>query len=169
MNEEIWKDIDDCDNYEISSLGRLRNKKTNLLLNSFYDKDGYLKYSLTFNKRKFSRFQHRLVAIAFIPNPKNKPFVNHINGIKNDNRIENLEWVTASENTKHAYKIGLHSQLGERNASSKLTTEQVLEIKRLYRDTNITHKEIAERFGLHPEYPHLINDGRRWGWLKLED
>lgn len=168
---EIWKDIEGYPNYKISSLGRLKSIKfkNHRFITGAFDKDGYIRIGLSNNSGiKYTRL-HRLVAEAFIENKENKPFVNHKNGIKDDNRLDNLEWVTASENTRHAYSTGLHSQLGERNACSKLTKEQVLEIKRLYRDTNITHKEIAEKFGLHPEYPHLIKDGRRWGWLKLED
>lgn len=65
---------------------------------------GYLKVRVS----KKDMFVHRLVAIAYIPNPDNKEVVNHINGIKDDNRLENLEWCTRSENCKHAYDTGLH-------------------------------------------------------------
>lgn len=75
---------------------------------------------------------HRLIAVAFIPNPEKKPFVNHINGIKNDNRIENLEWCTASENMIHAFKTKLQIPLkGTDLKHSKLTEKQVLEIRKI--------------------------------------
>ena len=102
MTTEIWKPIPNCDGYFVSSFGRFKNAEGEI--KQPHGKAGYKQINL----RPYGVFYvHRLVATAFIPNPENKSQVNHINGIKNDNHAENLEWVTASENIQHAYRTGL--------------------------------------------------------------
>lgn len=107
--EEVWLKIEGyCGKYEVSNMGNVRSLKgkTKLLqqrtLNS-----GYLYVSLTSNCKSNNKTVHRLVTEAFIPNPEGKGFVNHIDGNKTNNCANNLEWVTKSENMKHAYKNGL--------------------------------------------------------------
>lgn len=104
--------------YSVSSMGRVRNNKRDRKLSISLDKDGYCQVSLKKNGSVKTFKVHRLVAIHFLPNPKNKEQVNHINGIKHDNNITNLEWCTQSENIKHSYrklgrktvvKSGIHS------------------------------------------------------------
>jgi hypothetical protein len=98
--------------YKINRLGHVVNASNNKILTQRIDRAGYITVRLTQDGKTTTHFLHRLIAETFIPNPENKPFVNHINGIKTDNRIENLEWVTHSENIKHAIKIGLISSIG---------------------------------------------------------
>lgn len=109
--KEIWKDIEGFEGkYEISNMGRVKSLKENgefLILKPRLS-NGYVRVYLGKVEIKLkSALIHRLVATAFIDNCKNKPFVNHKNGIKTDNRVENLEWCTKSENTIHAYNNGL--------------------------------------------------------------
>ena len=101
---ERWKKIKDFD-YSVSSIGNIRNDKTGLILKSKKHPKGYLYIGLFKNKRRHSFKIHRIVAECFINNYKNKSQVNHINGIKNDNRVINLEWSTPKENINHAIKL----------------------------------------------------------------
>lgn len=105
---EIWKDVVGYEGfYKVSNLGNLKSKargKNWNTLKSNYGYSGYLSVGLYKNKKASNFRLNRLVAEAFIPNLENKPVVNHINGIKWDNRVENLEWATHSENGIHAYE-----------------------------------------------------------------
>lgn len=105
---EQWKEIIEASNYEVSNLGRVRNKTTKKILKGRLSKSGYLQVSVKLNEtQKFSnRYIHRLVAVYWIANPENKREVNHIDGDKENNAIENLEWVTSSENQKYRHKLG---------------------------------------------------------------
>lgn len=117
--EEIWKDIEGFNgSYQISNLGRVKSFKKhyeNRILKPTTNYKGYLKITLHIDVRSMKTLSiHRLVAQAFIPNPENKPQVNHINCIKTDNNITNLEWCNNSENQIHAFKNGLQTSNGGR-------------------------------------------------------
>lgn len=101
MSTEIWKDIDGFDGrYQVSTWGRVRSLKG--ILKPYENAKGYLKIGLTKNGKCHKKRVNRLVAIAFIPNPDNKPQVDHIDGNKQNNSITNLRWVTNNENQKNA-------------------------------------------------------------------
>lgn len=99
-----WKSTIISDKYQISTTGLVKSLKTNKLLSIQISNTGYKRCELYHNGRKKKHHIHRMVAIAFVPNPENKKYVNHKNGIKEDNRPVNLEWCTHSENMKHAYR-----------------------------------------------------------------
>lgn len=133
---EIWKDIDSYEGmYQISNSGIIKSldrttqtpqSKTGVkivkgkILLTWKGKDNYYRVFLSKNAKSKNYLVHRLIANAFIPNPENKLCINHINGIKTDNRIENLEWATHSENEKHSYtqlnrkpSYGMQGKTGE--------------------------------------------------------
>lgn len=106
---------------------------------------------------------HRLIAGAFIPNSNGLPCVNHKNGIKTDNRIENLEWVTYSDNTKHSYKIGLQKpQRGTAHVNAVLDDLSVRVIREAYELNMGTQSQIAKYFGISQQHVSDIINKRRW-------
>lgn len=128
--QEIWKDIEGFEGkYKISNLGRVYSIKNDIILKPGYDGKKYSTVSL-YNKKKYHFKIHRLVAKYFIPNPNNYPQINHIDGNKQNNRIDNLEWCDQSHNIKEAYRLGLihfnHNNKGlfqkghNRNATRKI-------------------------------------------------
>lgn len=119
MTIEIWKPIDGYDGYYfVSNMGRVmssyRISGNGNIINEAIKKQrtckGYSVVSIKYNNVKKALKVHRLVAITFLDNPQKKPEVNHKNGVKSDNRVENLEWVSSSENSIHAFATGLRKQ-----------------------------------------------------------
>lgn len=128
------------DDYEITKEGQVINKITNHILKPQPNAKGYLRVSIG----KQLMFVHRLVAEKYIPNPENKEQVNHIDGDKTNNRVENLEWVSNQENRNHAVKNKLHLQ-GEACKHAKLTEENV---KYIRTHSNIPNVIFAEKFNV---------------------
>lgn len=115
---EIWKDIKGSI-YQVSDRGRVRNAKTKKVRTLSTNKSGYKVITLKVYG-KYKNFKvHRLVARAFLPNPKLLPVVNHKDTIRSNNRVSNLEWTTHSENLKHSYRMGNRSNKGMKNPSFK--------------------------------------------------
>lgn len=107
--DEVWNDIQHvCGSYQISSFGRIRNKKTGRILKLRPSHRGYLKTNISIGGRLKTVFPHRLVAENFIPNPNNLPQVNHKDGNKENNHLDNLEWCSDTENMRHAFATGLN-------------------------------------------------------------
>lgn len=98
---EEWRKIDGFVNYEVSNLGRVINIKRGKLLKNRKDKDGYFNVIIHRDGKPYNHRVHRLVAKAFIPNPDNKPCIDHINTIRVDNRVENLKWCSHGENNNN--------------------------------------------------------------------
>lgn len=183
---EIWKDIPEYEGYyQVSNLGNVRSLdrirethpsakkqfkvfKKGFLLTPDLTHGGYLRFSLSKDKKTKKFSSHRLVAQAFIPNPENKEQVNHKDGNKLNNSIDNLEWCTGSENIRHAYKNGLQSQVGEKNAASKLTNEQVKEIK-VKLLNGVSPKEISNSYPIHRTSVYDIINGRNWSHVILDN
>lgn len=178
---EVWKDIGGYEGlYLVSSKGRVKSleryrERTDRVRMKIKDKvlklrfsdDGYLKVDLTRGGKRKTFLVHRLVAVAFIPNPENKPKVNHIDGKKNNNEASNLEWSTTSENIKHAYATGLINTSkfkGEGNVNSKLSEMQIKYIRDNYipRDKDFGMKALGLKFGVSQNAISKIINRKTW-------
>lgn len=122
----------------------------------------YVLIGLNKNNKAYSRSIHRLLAITFIPNPENKPCINHINGIKKDNRIENLEWCTKKENIQHAVRTGLKKGMpADSHPMRKLDSVSVYIIREACL-LGVKQKELARYFNVDFRTISQIKTNRRW-------
>jgi hypothetical protein len=163
--EEIWKDIQGYEGlYQVSNQARIRGLKSGKIKKQRID-IGYYRVMLSNNNVEKIFQVHRLVAFSFIPNPEQKEQINHINGIKLDNRIENIEWCTRSENAIHAHRIGLvNTAKGTRNSLAKLTDSNVIEIRKLFGIVSL--REIGRRFNVSDHTIGMIKHGKTWRHIK---
>ena len=155
---EVWSPMEESDVHLISSHGRVWSYVVTRIKN-VKPRLGRLKVSLVGRK---SYWVSRLVAKYFIPNPENKPHVNHIDNNPSNNHVSNLEWVTHRENMRHAANQGRMSHYGEANPYSKLTEKEVSEIRRLYEGGGMRQKDIGNMFGVSQRMVSLI--ARRENW-----
>ena len=161
--EEIWKPVDINPVYFVSNLGRVKTidhpvwckvnnsysiRKGRLCIPSNNNSKGYWRVGIQINNRQKHFAVHRLVALAFIPNPNNLPQINHIDGNKNNNCVSNLEWCDNGHNIRHALEHGLISREKQSRNSSfrKLTEEQVKYIKDEYQKIDISIKGNKMKF-----------------------
>lgn len=171
MEKEISIEIKDFeDKYMVSNHGYIVNIINGRKLKNTLCYKGYVRIGLINDKGKqVKKYLHQLLAVAFIPNPLKKKYVNHINGIKHDNRIENLEWCTAKENINHAYSIGLMTRnevcksdaVGMKNGSSILTDLDVLEI----RSSKLSRKHLQLKYDVSKSTIAHIITRKKWKHL----
>lgn len=175
---ETWFDIPNWEGlYQVSNLCRIKSlpRYRRCGLDSGYvtkekimahvdDKQGYK--IIRFSKDGIPKAMkvHRIIAETFIPNPFNKKEVNHINGIKFDNIVENLEWATSSENRLHAFDIGLQPK-GNLHPCTKLSEQVVREIRMKYHKDNYGYKKIAKEYNVTPSNIQRIINRKTWNHI----
>lgn len=173
MQTEIWKPIPGWEGiYEASNLGNIRSlprttktgaKIKGRVMKSSADEWGYRHLSLHANGVRKTYKVHRLVLMAFVGVSSLQ--VNHKDGVKFNNNLENLEYTTPTENLLHAMKLGLHNIRGEAGKTSVLKNADTLKIKELIKSSEMGFKEIANIYGVHRGHISSINIGRTWRWL----
>ena len=176
--EEKWKDIKGFEGfYQVSNFGRVKSlggwcgsaKRREKIRATSLTKDGYAKVRLMHQGKDKTMRVHRLVAEAFIPNPEGKTTINHIDGNKENNRVDNLEWADRTEQMIHAYDIGLKTSIvGSSNVNAKLTDDQVREIRKLYvpYSREFSTVALAKKYGVTNRVIGLIVNGKAYKNVK---
>jgi len=159
---EHFKKIKGYEDYLISDQGRVYNYKKRIFRKPGNVR-GYLQVDFNKNGVRKNFYLHRLVALAFIPNPGNKRTVNHIDGNKTNNHADNLEWNTQKENVQHSWSSGLvKPKIGVNNSQVKLSENQVIEIRRLHEIGEYTKTALGKIFGVHRTLISLIILRKNW-------
>lgn len=169
---EEWRPVAEFTGvYEVSNLGRVRRVSTGMgaragrLITPHTLSNGYVHVRLSVQSRHFNRYPHRLVALAFLGNPKMGEEVNHIDGVKANNRVTNLEWISRSENHRHAFRLGLRSHEGlfngEKNGRAVISAQDAERIRALR--GVVPQKVLAKEYGLTQGHISRIQRGVAWG------
>jgi len=180
LSKIIWKDLKGYEGYysvsntgEVKSISRTVECKNGTLrfikerlLSQKTRKDGYKQVQLSKGAKAKSFLVHRLVAECFLPIKANKPLVNHIDGIKSNNKLNNLEWCDDFENARHAVVNGLSGNIGESCNFNVLKEYQVYEIKEYLKEGILTQRKIAELYNVHYATISAINVGKSWKYVK---
>lgn len=153
-------------NYYATEDGKIYSEYSKKFLTKHLDKDGYEKVRLVSEDGRHTYSVHRLILETFNPieNSQNKQ-VNHKDGDKQNNNLQNLEWVSCSENQKHAHQLNLKNQKGQNNNQSKLTESQVLEIIELILSKQYTLVEIGKKYGVCGDTIGAIKNKHNWTYL----
>jgi hypothetical protein len=170
---ENYKDIQGFEGYyQVSNLGNVKRlnsitshsrRRREGVLKQYKRKNGYSSVDLCVSGIKKTFLVHRLVAFTFLNNSKEE--VNHINGIKSDNRLENLEWNTRSENQLHSIRIGLRTSKGIKNSQSKLNESQVMEIRQMVALNVMKKGDVAKKFNISAPTISDIISKRSWSHI----
>lgn len=165
--KEKWKKVKDYP-YKVSNFGRVKRIKKGMgatvgkILKPGVDRYGYLIVRLYRNRKGKTIKIHKLVTEAFLgPCPRNKQ-VNHKDGNKQNPYLDNLEYVTPSENMKHSFKLGLQNHKGENNPKSRLKEKDVLKIRRLHRIEKYTQEKISKIFNISFQHVSDIVKNKYW-------
>jgi DNA-binding XRE family transcriptional regulator len=156
MTHEIWKPIEGYEGlYEVSNCGNIRSyhnfgnglrrepKPLHQTINTY----GYPMVTLCKNTKHTQKLVHRIVAETFIKTNDNKLQIDHINGVKTDNMVSNLEWVTPKENTLRSVTLGLKPR-GEEHRNSKLKQKEIEQIREMYKSGKYSQRELGRLFGV---------------------
>lgn len=171
---EIWVDVPEFVGlYQMTSTGRFRSvpqhngkcgRKMGQEIKTRIGRAGYVFVALRKSGHRQNNYLvHRLLAAVFIPNPENKPCINHINSQRDDNRIENLEWCTYSENNAHAHRVGgQRAYYGESHSQSKLTAAQAEEIRAKFKPRIYTYPMLSKEYGISIGALQAIISNKTW-------
>lgn len=159
--------------YEVSDCGQVKriapgpHTRPGKILKPRYSRDGYIRYTLTWEAKAKIFFAHRLVWLSFVGDIPVGLQINHKNGIRDDNRLANLELMTPSENTRHAFthigkKPNKNPNHGQKNGRAKLTDTQAADIYRRYHAGGASQQKLADEFGVHQTSISRIVRGVGW-------